>query len=564
VPDWYLVLDSGAVHVSRSGEGGAEVLERLGAGDVLDPGVPGVPAAWSATAEEPVRGLLVPQTAVAAHRLPLPSEPVGGYRGDVGLFTRRVRDLLKGPPVGCEAGTPVAEAARLMSGRAVGSLVVRGGAGAALGIVTDRDLRNRVVAAGLSPGAPVERIMSSPLVSIEGDRLAFDALLEMTRRNIHHLGVLDGGRLAGVVSSHDLLGLQGAHPVALAREIEVEPAQEGLEALAGRVEAVVRWLAAGGAGAVDIGRIVAELNDRLVRRLIALVERELEADGVAPPGVAYSWLAAGSEGRREQTLKTDQDNGLVYEDPPSEAAAPAAAYFARLAGQVGQGLERLGFPRCEGGYMASNPQWCQPASAWRQWFDRWMEVPYPDRVLQASVFFDLRPVAGDPAPGAALWAWVTERAPHRVPFLRHMARAAVEHPPPLGLFGQFVVERTGAHRNRLDLKGRGVFPLTQAMRVCALSLGVRETHTLERLAAAGAHGLFTAAEAQELREAYEVICRLRLGHQLARLEAGLPADNFVDPQELGKANRLLLKEAFRTLAWLQRALEERFQTAVIG
>jgi CBS domain-containing protein len=145
-----------------------------------------------------------------------------------------------------------------------------------------------------------------------------------------------------------------------------------------------------------------------------------------------------------------------------------------------------------------------------------------------------------------------------------MARAAVEHPPPLGLFGQFVVERSGAHRNRLDLKGRGVFPLTQAMRVCALSLGVRETHTLERLAAAGAHGLFTAAEAQELREAYEVICRLRLAHQLGRLEAGLPADNFVDPQELGKADRLLLKEAFRTVGWLQRALEERFQTAVIG
>jgi CBS domain-containing protein len=144
-----------------------------------------------------------------------------------------------------------------------------------------------------------------------------------------------------------------------------------------------------------------------------------------------------------------------------------------------------------------------------------------------------------------------------------MAKSALERPVPLGFLGGFVVERSGAHRNQLDLKARGVFPITQAMRTYALSLGVRDTNTLDRLAGAGARGLFAASEVAEVSDAYEVMARLRLRHQLECLAAGAAPDNFIDPHTLGKADRLLLKEAFKTIAWVQRHLEDRFQTSLV-
>jgi CBS domain-containing protein len=485
-------------------------------------------------------------------------------RREVTLFVRRVRDLVQGAAVTCEPGSTVGEAARRMSRRGVGSIIVTGDDRAPLGIVTDRDLRTKVLARGLPADTPVTAVMSAPLVAIEPDRLAFDALLEMTRRNLHHLGVMEAGRLLGVVSSHDFMLLQGAHPVALVRQIEAQETVDGLAAVAVQVPTVVRRVARDGVGAIDLARLVAEINDRLVRRAVQLAEGRLAASGNGRPPVPYSWLALGSEGRREQTFKTDQDNGLIYEDPPKEAVDAAAAYFGRLSQLVGASLVRLGFPPCEGGYMASNPRWCQPASVWRGYFSSWMTTPHPERLLYAAILFDLRPVAGDAAPGEALWAWVCDQAPSQTLFLRHMAWDAVQRTPPLGLFGRFVVERSGVNAGTLDLKARGVFPMTQAMRVYALSLGVPETNTVDRLYAIGRRGVLTSAQVSEARDAYEVLLRLRLMHQIARVEAGVPPDNLVDPRTFSKVDRLLLREAFRTLAWIQSMLADRFQTSGIA
>jgi CBS domain-containing protein len=562
-PDWYCIVESGAIQLSRVDLEGAGILDYLAAGEVFDPGAPGLPAPCSASAVEATRGLLVPQSLVIRHRGALALGPTTADRGEIALFVRRVADLVKGPPVTCAAGATVAEAAQLMTRRSVGSVIVVAEDGATAGIVTDRDLRTRVVAPGLPSSTPVGRVMSSPVIGIGPEAPAFDALLEMMRRGVRHLAVTAAGRLLGVVSSYDVVLLQGAHPVGLAREIEAQVSEEGLVAVAPRVASVVKWLATGGAGAAEIGRLVAELNDRLVRRALSLVMSSLEASGRGRPPVPFAWLAAGSEGRREQTLKTDQDNGLVYRDPPVDLEAAAAAYFERLAAAMSESLIRLGFPLCDGGFMASNSRWRQPERVWREYFRSWMETPQPEPVLRASLFFDLRPIGGDEDVGRALWEWVCEHAPARTLFLRYMAKAALERQVPLGFFGGFVVERTGAHKDRLDLKARGVFPMTQSMRVYALSLGVQETNTLDRLKAAGERGTFTASEVGELGEAYELISRLRLTHQLACLDAGIAPDNFINPRTLGKADRLLLKEAFKSIAWLQRGLEDHFQTAQV-
>jgi CBS domain-containing protein len=508
-----------------------------------------------------VSGVSVPGGAVVRTDI---AGQAGAERGELALFVRRLRDLLRGPAVTCRRDATVGDAARLMSERGVGSVVVVDGDAAAVGIVTDRDLRTRVLARGLPPTTPVSMVMSSPLIAIGPERLAFDALLEMTRRNVHHLGVVAEGRLLGVVSSHDFMLLQGAHPVALVRQIEAQASVDGLAGVAPQVPVVVRRLAHEGVGAFDLGRLVAEFNDRLVRRTVELVEAALERDGHGRPPLAYSWLALGSQGRREQTFKTDQDHGLVYEDPADEVRALAVSYFNGLGQAVSAALTRLGFPPCPGGYMASNPRWCQPGSVWREHFGAWMVNPHPERLLDAAIFFDLRPVGGQAAPGESLWAWVCDEAPSQALFLRYMAWDAVHWVPPLGFFGRFSVERSGPYRGRLDLKGRGVFPMTQAMRVYALGLGLRQTNTVDRLLAIGERGVLSASQVAELRDAYEVVFRLRLLHQVARLEAGLPPDNFVDPYAFGKMDRLLLREAFRTLAWLQRLLADRFQVAGVA
>jgi CBS domain-containing protein len=436
--------------------------------------------------------------------------------------------------------------------------------GAPIGIVTDSDLRVKVLAAGLASTTRVADIMSSPLLSVDPARPAFDALLEMTRRNIHHIAVVADGRLSGMISSHDIILLQGAHPVGLMRQIDAQADLDGLAAAAPRVHTVVKWLAGEGASAFDIGRIVAELNDRLVRRTLSLMVARLEAEGHGRPPLPYAWLAAGSEGRREQTLKTDQDNGLVYQDPAPELAAGAAAYFGRLAAATGEALVRLGFPLCDGGFMASNREWCQPEAVWRGYFETWMEMPRPEQVLRASLFFDLRPIAGDEQLGRDLWQWVCRRMPSQALFLSYMARGALERHVPLGFFGGFVVERSGTHKDAFDLKARGVFPMTQGMRVLALSLGVSDTNTLDRLRAAAEGGLLGPDEAEELGDAYEVISRLRLNHQLACLDAGQPPDNFIDPKTLRKSDRVLLKQAFKALAHLQRLLADRFHTELLS
>ena len=491
-------------------------------------------------------------------------ETLGGARGDLSLFVRNARDLIKGPPVTCAPATPVSEAARLMTARGIGSVVVADSAGAPIGIVTDRDLRSRVVARGLPGNTPVTAIMSSPLQSVGPAVRAFEALLEMTRGGFHHLGVVEEGRLIGVVSSHDMLGLRTAHPVGLAREIEIAESLDALAAVAPRLQSVVSWLAGMGVEAVEIGRILAELNDRLVRRALALVETALEREGAGHPPVAYSWLAVGSEGRREQTLRTDQDNGLVYADPVPDRAGDAEAYFTRFSEAAGAALDRLGFPPCPGGFMASNPRWRRSLSSWLGEFAEWMHSPEPQRLLFASLYCDLRPVAGDEGPARELSGWVCEHAPSAVLFLRFMAREALERRPPLGLLGGFAVLRSGPHRGRLDIKAGAIFPFTHALRVYALSFGVPETNTLDRLAAVEARGAIAVEEVRDLRQAFEVVLRLRLAHQLEQLDAGLEPDNWIDPAQLGKSDRILLKEAFKTVGWLQRMLEDRFQTNLVS
>ena len=482
--------------------------------------------------------------------------------GEVSLFLHPVREFIARPLVATGPRTPVRELAGQMAAAGVGSIVIVGEDGVPVGIVTDRDLRGKVVAAGRDPATTAATdVMSTPLVTVEPGAYGFEALLEMTRHGVHHLVVVDAGRLVGVVSSNDFLRLQTTHPVAVAREIGLAPSVDDLARLGVRITALVRRLVDEGGTPYDVGRIVAELNDRLIQRVLELVTGTLGAIG--PPPVPFCWLAFGSEARREQTLRTDQDNGLVYTDPSPPAAATIQAHFARLAAAVNGALVRVGFPECPGRIMASNPEWCQPIGVWTSRFRHWMEASGPAEVLAACIFFDLRPVGGVAELASSLRAVIQTDAPGSRRLLGLLARDVVDRPVPLTVFGNVRVARTGPHRDTVDLKGGGGLQLVGAARIHALALGLEETNTVDRFRAAATRGVYAEAECREITDAYQFLQRIRLVHQLGCLERDEPADNRINPRRLSHAEALLLRDALRTVTHVQAGLRERYATDLL-
>ena len=480
----------------------------------------------------------------------------------VSLFLDPVRHFVRRPPVTASHGTTIRELARRMGAAGVGSVVIVGDDGAPVGIVTDRDLRGKVLAAGRDPAVTASAdVMSTPLIMVTPGTYGFEALLEMTRHGIHHLAVVDAGRLMGVVSSGDFLRLEATHPVAVAREVALAPSIDDLARLGGRVTELVRRLVDEGGTPYDVGRIVAELNDRMVERVLALATAS--GASVGPPPAPFCWLTFGSEARREQTLRTDQDNGLVYADPSPADAPGTQAYFARLAAEVNAALIRVGFPECPGRIMASNPEWCQPVAVWTARFEGWMQGNGPEEVLRACIFFDLRPVGGAAELASILRATIQTGAPGARRLLGLLARDVVDRPVPLTVFGNLRVARSEPHRGTVDLKGGGAMQLVGAARVHALALGMEETNTVDRFRAAAARGRYGEAEALEIVDAYQLLQRLRLVHQLGCLERGEPPDNRINSKRLSHADALLLPDALRTVTRVQAELRERYATDLL-
>jgi CBS domain-containing protein len=447
-----------------------------------------------------------------------------------------------------------------MTAHGADALVVTGPSGPPEGIVTDRDLRERVVAAGRASAEPVGSVMTTPLVTISPEASLLDAVLDMTRLGIHHLVVMEAKQLLGVVSGHDLLHLHAAAPVQLARMIRSARTLDELAPVMPALVETIRRLFEQRLSGSEIGRIVAEINDHLVRQVLGQAEEALRESGTDAPPVAYCWLALGSEGRREQTIRTDQDNALVYEDPPAALRERVQSHLRALAERVIAALGRLGHPPCPAGFMASNPRWCQPLAAWRADVAAWVGEPLAeDHLLYASTCLDFRPVAGSDALARALRDEVATQTRAWRSYPRNLAKVAVSHGPPLGLFGRFVLESEGGARG-INIKLNGMLPLVNALRVYAIDLGLEETNTLDRLTAATAAGCFTSAEAEETRRAYEILFRLRLGHQLERIAVGRSPDNFLDPRELDREDQRRLKEAFRTVRRVQGKVAMRYFT----
>jgi len=349
---------------------------------------------------------------------------------------------------------------------------------------------------------------------------------------------------------------QGTSPLYLFREIGVQQAIDGLYDLSNKIPQVVRALVEEGAKANNITRMITVLNDQIVHRMLSLLHEEM---GPAP--YRFCWLSLGSEGRKEQTFKTDQDNALIYETPPDnwDHIKEGKLYFRKFGNKAIEHLEKCGYPLCKGEIMASNPKWRKPYSVWRNYFDKWVNAPEPQEVLHATIFFDFRPGYGHVELAEDLRNHLATTVPNKGIFLMHLAKDCLSGKAPLTFFRNFIVEKDGKHKNRLDLKTRGIVPFVDFARLLGLKHGVKETNTLSRLQTIADADYLSMEFYSEIREAYEFQMQLRLVHQLRMLESGETPHNYIDPAELTDLEKQTLKEAFAVIDRIRAYVKDEFR-----
>lgn len=469
------------------------------------------------------------------------------------LLSVEVEKLLNREPISVAPGASIQEAARVMTDKRVSALLIVEN-DHLVGIITDRDLRSRVVAEGLAYSQPISEIMTRKLIKVSPDTIGFEALMIMSRLNVHHLPVVGRDGVMGIITDSDLLRYQSTNAVYMARDVRKCQSVDELVETCKQLPEMQLQLIGSGASATHLGQAISSVTDALTERLIALAEEQL---GAAP--VPYVWLAIGSQARREQTVHSDQDNALLIADDYN--AGQHGDYFSMLAKFVTDGLNACGFVYCPGEVMASNPEWRQPYSVWRRYFNKWITTPERKSLMLACNFFDMRPVHGDVSLYDHLHAEVLRQTQENKIFLAYMAANALTHKPPLGFFRNFVLVHDGEHDNALNLKTRGLIPITDLARIFALAAGVPEINTLERLRAAADASAISEGSADNLEDALEFIAILRARHQAGQIKRGFKPDNYINPDDLSKLERNHLKDAFSVISDLQETLEQRYQTS---
>ncbi|MBU4262780.1 MAG: cyclic nucleotide-binding domain-containing protein [Proteobacteria bacterium] len=474
--------------------------------------------------------------------------------GSLYLFSAQVGAVVKGEPQTIAADDTVQNAAICMAQLHIGSLLVKDSAGEIIGIITDKDLRTKVVAQGLDYQTMVKWIMAKPVQTIESHAVCFDALLKMMGNRIHHLAIKKQGKITGVITTHDIMVLQGTSPLYLFREILAQRRAEDLYQLSMKVPLVVRSLIEEGAKANNITRMITILNDQILDRLLTLMIEKMGA-----PPVKFCWMLMGSEGRREQTFRTDQDNALIFEMPQDETRKRnTLEYFRIFSEEVIEHLVHCGYPRCPGNIMASNIDLRKNLDGWIKTFDKWMITPDPQEVLNTTIFFDFRSGYGDESLARNLRKHLCTIAPKQEIFLTHLAKFCLTSRPPLSFFKNFIVEKNGDHKNRLNLKESGLVPFVDFARIMALKYGIAETNTLGRLQLLYERRHISQELYNETVEAYEFLMQLRLIHQLHLLEEGIQPHNYINPADLSDLEKKTLKEAFEVIRRIQSSLNQQF------
>jgi CBS domain-containing protein len=477
--------------------------------------------------------------------------------GDKFLFTTSVGEIAATDILTAPQDISIRNAASMMCENKISSLVIVDHENRPVGIITDRDMRGKVVARGRDVNESVSNIMSYPLLRIDANDYCFEALLRMIKYNVHHLLVVRDGALSAIVTNHDLMILQGTSPLLLAKDIEGQQDIEGLIPIAKQITNVIGILIKQGARAGNITRVITEINGALVRKILDIAERKF-----GRPPIQYCWIVFGTDGRKELVFRTEQENGIIYADPATtHQADEAKKYFSVLTAFARNSLIQCGFSRNLDGFSASNPQWCRPLRDWKKYFAEWVASPMQERFTIDGGVFDFRGAAGDFSLPEQLREALTSTIRSNEEFLSFMARRAVEDRPPAGFLKTVVVEKDGERTERFNLESRVLAPIVRIVRLFALEQAIKETSTLDRINLLKDRHCIVREYGEEIAHAFEFIMLLRIQHQLEQKGSGREPDNFINPDRLTNLQKKTIKEAFNLVRHIQDSIIERYQPA---
>jgi PAS domain S-box-containing protein len=454
----------------------------------------------------------------------------------------------------CMMDTSIEELSRLMTARQVTAALVASETATIIGIVTDHDLRARVLAENIELSAPIHTIMSAPLTKISENALIYEALMRMEEKGVRHLAVEgQNGQIVSVIDSKSLIQFQRYGPIVLSREIARAKTPDEVAQCCERTSPLVKALMDSSARPRHVTNMLASICDAATERLI-----QLAVDDLGPPPAAFAFIAMGSQGRQEQTLLTDQDNGILFSPTAHADQEKVKDYFLRLGTQVCDGLNRAGYPFCRGQVMANNPRWCRSLPDWLSGFDEWVQKSEPQEIIDLSIFFDFRTVYGDADLMHELRRHIHAALLDEPAFFHHLAQNALTFKPPFRLLGNIYLSGGATeHTGEINLKD-AMMPMVSFARLYALRHQINQTHTLERIEALSERNIILSSSRDEITTAYDILMQLRLQNQLAAIQAGRPPQNIIHPGKLGYIQQELLKQAFAQIAAVQKKVSYDF------
>ncbi len=463
-------------------------------------------------------------------------------------------------PITCNLETTIKEAAQIMTSKFVGSIIITEN-NKPKGIITDKDLRTKIATGLFSIDENVTSIMSSPVITYPENITVAEAQIAMMQHKITHLCITKDGtsntELVGILSEHDIVVIHGNNPSVLIKEIKRAKTAEKLKSIRDKAQQLLKGYLEQHIPIFFIAKILDAINTAITKKSISISIDEMSSK----PPTSFSWLALGSQGRKEQLLLTDQDNALVFEDVEPEKQTSTKDYFIKLSEKVTEKLNIVGFEYCPAEMMASNPKWCLSVSEWKQQFNNWITHPNPDKIMLCTIFFDYNLLFGNHKLVDDMSESIFESINKYEIFLNFLALNSLKNPPPLSFFRQFLVEDSGEHEDQFDIKARALMPLVDAARLLILS------HNIKGLS----NTIFRFEKLADLEpqnkdlydsciNAFKILLRFRTNQGLKNADSG----RFIDVKTLSKPDRLKLKSCFKPIKDIQELISIRFKTSQLG
>ena len=476
------------------------------------------------------------------------------------LFRKRISEIMAPRVVTCRSNDQVADAARQMAKAGISSSVVLDSKKKPVGMLTMPAIVKNLIIDCTCPvnNCTAQAIMDPLPQTISPNAFTGPALVALTQQQTKYLLVMDEEKLVGMVTAIDLIKSRTLGNLTFLQDIEVHTTVDGLAKVAEEINGVLDALVMEGAKVPDILEVMSGLHERLIRAVITVCESQMIDQGFGPPPVDYCWINMGSDARHEQTLRTDQDNALIYADSEDIDINTIDAYFETLADKIVHGLDKCGFDLCTGNVMATNTKWRRSLSQWCQHIENWSSSLDPEHTIDMTILLDFRPVWGNHALARMLWDMIFKVFDNPEKMNHMLTQEDLRFDIPLNFFGNIRPIKTGPYKDQINIKTGGLVHLVNGVRLFAINSKISETSTLGRINQLEEQGIFSKKRAQFLKTAFETLVMFRIRTNLEKINKNQEPDNYIDPSALTKGERMLLKDALYSVSQMQKLIQNRF------